>query len=75
LLSWYNLLKAARDAGDVSNWATSTMLIQNIVDGSQHVASGVLPQSYTLSGTKEAQVVTWILMAESRVLPGSEDHI
>jgi hypothetical protein len=64
LLSWYNLLKAARDAGDVSNWATSTMLIQNIVDGSQHVASGVSPQKVPdkVYG-KEAQVVTWIVMA------------
>jgi hypothetical protein len=64
LLAWYNLVKAARDAGDVSQWFGGTMLISNIVDGSSHYATGVGPQKVPDKTYQEqAQRVTWILMA------------
>lgn len=44
LLQWYNALKSARDNGDVSQWAASTLLVMNIVDGTQHQFNGVAPE-------------------------------
>lgn len=64
LLAWYNFLKAARDTGDVSNWFGSSVLIQNIVDGTSHLATGVGPQKVPdKTYGDQAQPVTWILMA------------
>lgn len=61
LIQWYNALKAARDAGDVSNWATTTIFIQNIVDGSQHMATGVSPMKIPdKTYEAEAQTVNWV---------------
>jgi hypothetical protein len=43
-IAWYNTLQAAELAGDVSNWFSNTILIQNIVDGSSHLCTGVGPE-------------------------------
>lgn len=64
LLGLYNLLKIAADAGDVSNWAASALSLRNVVDGSQHILTGVafskIPNKvYTAQGQK----ITWTLMA------------
>lgn len=64
LLAWYNAVKAARDAGDVSQWAAGTLFVQNTVDGSSHYAKGVAPQKVPdKTYQKEAQRVTWVLIA------------
>ena len=64
LLGLYNLLKTAADGGDVSNWAASALSLRNIVDGSQHLLTGVsfgkIPaKTYAAQGGK----ITWVLMA------------
>lgn len=68
LLAAYNAQKAARDQGDVSNWAANTIVIQNIVDGSGHQATGVafmkVPDKVYET---EAQAVTWTLMCANIV--------
>lgn len=63
LLSWYNIIKTAMLAGDVTNWATAAVLLRNIVDGSYHVCTGVSPskipdKAYAAQG----QHITWTLM-------------
>lgn len=62
LLTWYDALVSARNTGDVSNWATSTVLIKNIVDGSQHTCSGVCPTKFPDKqyGT-QAVTCNWVL--------------
>jgi hypothetical protein len=63
-LDWYNLLRAARDAGDVSLWFGGTLLVQNIVDGSQHVGTGVAPTKVPdKTYAEQAGRVSWVLMA------------
>ncbi len=63
-LAWYNALKAARDAGDVSQWFGATLLVQNIVDGSSHTATGVAPQKVPdKTYAEQAGRVNWILVA------------
>ncbi len=64
LLAWYNAVKSARDAGDVSQWFSGTLVVQSIVDGSSHYANGVAPQKVPDKAyQKQAQRVTWILVA------------
>ena len=64
LLAWYNLLKAARDTGDVSNWNTTTIFIQNIVDGSSHLATGVAPTKVPDKAyATEAGTINWVFRA------------
>ena len=64
LLAWYNLLKAARDTGDVSNWNTTTIFIQNIVDGSSHMATGVAPTKVPDKAyATEAGTINWVFRA------------
>ncbi len=64
LLAWYNALRAARDAGDVSQWFGGTFLAQSIVDGSSHLATGVAPVKVPdKTYAEQAQRVTWVLRA------------
>jgi hypothetical protein len=64
LLAWYNACKAARDAGDVSQWFGATLLIASTVDGSSHSCTGVGPAKVPdKSYQEQAQAVTWILKA------------
>lgn len=61
-LSWLNLLKTAAMNGDISNWATTSLLLRNTLDGSAHEANGVMPnkipdKSYAQQGTK----IVWTL--------------
>jgi hypothetical protein len=68
LLAWYNALKAARDAGDVSQWFSGVLLVQNIVDGTSHTCTGVAPQKVAdKSYQEQAQRVNWLLVACSIV--------
>jgi hypothetical protein len=64
LLAWYNAVKAARDAGDVSTWFSATVVIQNIVDGSTHTATGVGPMKVPdKQYAEQAGRVSWVLAA------------
>ena len=64
LMAWYNGLRSARDAGDVSQWFGANVVIQNIVDGSSHYAKGVAPVKVPDKTYQEqAQRVTWVLVA------------
>lgn len=64
LLDLYNALKIAADAGDVSNWAATTISLRNITFASQHIMSGVafskIPdRAYEQQGAR----VTWRMLA------------
>ena len=64
LLAYCNALKAARDAGDVSQWFSGVLLVQNIVDGTSHTCTGVAPQKVPDKTYQEqAQRVNWLLVA------------
>lgn len=68
LLALYNLLKIAADSGDVTNWAASALSLRNVVDGSQHILTGVsfskIPNKvYAAQGQK----ITWVLLAANIV--------
>jgi len=64
LLVWLNVLKTQASNGDLSNWANSTMLLRNVVDGSSHLIQGLIPnkipdKSYAAQG----QNIVWTLEA------------
>lgn len=66
LLNWFNLVKVAADLGDVINWASATLVLRNLLDGTLHTLTGVSPskipdKTYAAQGGK----VTWVLMAAS----------
>jgi len=62
LLAWYDALKAARDAGDVSNWFSANMIIANTIDGSSHTCAGCAPNKVPDRQYQEqAQVVSWLI--------------
>lgn len=66
LLTLYNLLKTAADSGNATNWAASSLSIQNVTTRRQHNLSGVsfskIPDyPYAAQG----QSITWVLMAAS----------
>lgn len=69
LLAWYNACKAARDQGDVSNWAGASILVESIVTGAKHIAnSGVAPTKVpdTPYGTQSGKTV-WRLMCANLI--------
>lgn len=64
LLIWLNTLKTAAMNNDLSNWATTSMLLIETTTGQTHVVNGISPQkaadkSYAASGGN----VTWTLPA------------
>jgi Protein of unknown function (DUF3277) len=68
LLDLYNTLTSLADNGDVSGWASTTISLRTILDGSGHFLAGVSFQKipdkpYAAKG----QNVTWVLMAASCV--------
>ena len=61
-------IKAASDAGDVSQVFSGRFLIVNIVDGSSHYLTGVAPKKIPdKSYQKQAQQVSWVFVACSCV--------
>jgi Protein of unknown function (DUF3277) len=63
LLAWYNTVKTLLDSGDVTTWASATLTIRNIVDGSTHVCRGISPskvpdKTYAAQGGR----ITWQLL-------------
>lgn len=68
LLAANNLHQTAADNDDITNWASSTVQLRNIVDGSQHILTGVSfaktpDKTYAVRGG----MVTWTLMAANIV--------
>lgn len=66
LLDLYNLLRSTSDGGDVAVWASTSISLRTILDGSGHLLTGVSFQkipdkAYAAKG----QNVTWVLMAAS----------
>jgi hypothetical protein len=64
LVSWFNILTTAADADDVSNWASTTILITSLLDGTTHSLTGVSPgkipdKTYGPQGAR----LNWTLMA------------
>ena len=64
LLAWYNQVVTAMNQGDLSNFATASVTLRNLVDGSSHVLNGVSPlkipdKTYAAQG----QRITWTLAA------------
>jgi hypothetical protein len=63
LLMWHNLHVIAASNGDISQWASSGLLMRNTLDGSSHSALGVIPlkipdKAYAASPT----MITWTLL-------------
>jgi len=68
LLAWANLHISAGTAGDVSNWAGSTMLLRNTVGGTSHIATGVIPTKIPDKAyDKNPGNLTWILLVANLV--------
>lgn len=64
LVSWFNALTTAADADDVSEWATTTIQITSLIDGTSHTLTGVSPgkipdKTYAAQGAR----LSWTLMA------------
>lgn len=63
LLEWFNILKTLSMSGDVSNWATTTALFRNTLDGSIHECTGISPSKVVdKTYTKNGENVSWKLM-------------
>ena len=68
LLAWANLHIVAATGGDVSNWAGSSMLLRNTVDGTSHIATGLTPTKIPdKSYDKNPGNLTWVLLAANLV--------
>jgi hypothetical protein len=64
LLAWLNTLKTYAMNGDVSNWATTSALFRNTLDGSVHECTGISPmKSVDKTYSTQGEKVTWKLMA------------
>lgn len=64
LLALYDLVETAAQLGDVSNWATMTISLRTVLDGSGHFMQGVSFQKITDKPyAARGQMVTWVLMA------------
>lgn len=63
-INWYNLLRAARDQGNVSEWYGGFLVAQSITDGATHTARGVTIQKVPdKTYAEQAGRVSWILVA------------
>jgi activator of HSP90 ATPase len=67
-LEMNNLHQTAVDNGDISLWAASELEFRSILDGSQHIATGVSiqktpPKTYDARGG----MITWVLLAANIV--------
>jgi hypothetical protein len=63
LLFWINLHDTLCNQGDISQWASTSMLLRNVLDGTSHEALGVFPtkipdKAYAANPT----MITWTLL-------------
>lgn len=68
LLGVYNTVATAADAGEISSWAALSITLRTVLDGSQHIATGVMFQkvpdkSYAAKGGN----VTWTFICANIV--------
>ncbi len=64
LLNWYNLVKTAADAGDLSDFATASISLRCLLDGSSHYIIGIsLPKLGDKAYSAQGQDVSWPLPA------------
>jgi hypothetical protein len=64
LVFWHNLHEQKCQAADISQWASSALLLRNTLDGTSHEALGVFPtkipdKAYAAQPT----MITWTLLA------------
>jgi Protein of unknown function (DUF3277) len=66
LLGWYNAISTLKKLGDVTNWATASISLRAMLDGSFHTLTGVAPGKVPAKtyGAQSA-TISWILMAAS----------
>ena len=63
LLFWHNMHLINASGGDISQWASTSILLRNTVDGTSHEALGVIPtkipdKAYAANPTS----ITWTLL-------------
>jgi hypothetical protein len=63
LLFWHNVHVTSCNAGDITHWASTAMLLRNTLDGTSHEALGVFPtkipdKAYAANPT----MITWTLL-------------
>lgn len=64
MLAWYNLVVTAMEQGDVTNFASASITLRNLVDGSLHELTGVSPSKVPdKTYAQQGQHITWVLMA------------
>ena len=64
LLTWYNLVKAAADIGDISTFALGAMTIRSITAQTGHVITGIsIPKLSDKPYSAQGADVTWTLPA------------
>ena len=62
LLYWHNLHVTAATGGDISNWAGTSALLRNTLDGSSHIATGIIPTKIPDKAyDKNPGNLTWIV--------------
>lgn len=62
LVGLLNLLEQLMLNNNVKNWATTTLLLRNIADGTSHICTGVaLSKMSDKPYTAQGQHITWIL--------------
>jgi hypothetical protein len=64
LLAWYNAVNIAMKAGNVTTFAEAAITLRNIVDGSNHIATGVsIPKLPDKPYAQQGQHIVWTLPA------------
>lgn len=64
LLDWANTIKNNLNNNDISDWASGTMLLRNISNGTSHTVSGISPQNIPDKVyAKQGGNINWVLMA------------
>ena len=64
LLDWANTVKNNLNSNDISNWATASLLLRNITNGTSHVVTGISPQNIPDKVyAKQGGSINWVLMA------------
>ena len=63
-LTWYNATLAAADALDVSQFASGTLTVRSLLDGSKHTITGMSPgQEPPKAYAEQGAMLTWTIPA------------
>lgn len=64
LLDWANIIKNNLNNNDISNWATASLLLRNVTNGTSHIITGISPQNIPDKVyAKQGGNINWVLMA------------